>query len=213
MSLKVTVVDYGIGNVFSVVKALEHCGADVLLTGDAEAIRTADRLVLPGVGAFADGMNELSTRGLLAPIHSFCAGGRPFMGVCLGMQMMLETSEEFGNHSGLSLIAGAVRAIENTASDGRPHRIPHIGWNRLQPATDTAWTSPIFQGVDPGEWVYFVHSFKACPAKAEEMLAVCHYNGRTVGAVIGKDNMFGFQFHPEKSGETGLKFLRNFLRI
>ena len=122
--------------ILSVSRALEHCGAEVVLTDSPQAIVQADYLVLPGVGAFANGMDGLHTRGLIEPIQNFASKGRPFLGICLGMQMMLETSEEFGNHQGLGLIPGKVAAISNTSIDGNPHKIPHIGWNTLLKPTE-----------------------------------------------------------------------------
>lgn len=210
---KVTVVDYGMGNLLSVCRALEQCGAEVLLTASPPAVDGAERLVLPGVGAFADGMAELSRGGFVGPIRNFARTGRPFLGICLGMQMMLDGSEEFGAHEGLGLIPGNVVAIPPTGTDGKAHKIPHIGWNALLPPTpSTDWGGTILGGIAPGTEVYFVHSFTAVPASPVHRLADCDYDGRSISAAVKSGAMYGCQFHPEKSGEAGLRILKSFLR-
>src|SRR5208283_5616772 len=161
---RVTVIDYGMGNLLSVSRAMEHCGAEVLTTCDPERVAQAERLILPGVGAFADGMAGLRERRLIEPIREFARAGRPFLGICLGMQMMLDSSEEFGNHEGLGLVPGRVAAIPSTGVDGRPHKIPHIGWNKLlMPTPETSWENTILAGLSPGSSGYFVHSYAAVP--------------------------------------------------
>jgi glutamine amidotransferase len=210
----VTVIDYGRGNLLSVARAFEYCGAEVLMTSDPEKVAKAERLVLPGVGAFADGMAALRDLGLVEPIRTFAATGRPFLGICLGMQMMLDRSDEFGSHAGLGLIPGHVVAIPATRADGLPHKIPHIGWNRLQkPLPGTGWEDTILAGLCPGVDVYFVHSFTAVPQCAENSLADCDYHGRPISAVIQSGSLYGCQFHPEKSGPAGLRILQSFLHI
>lgn len=207
----VTVIDYGIGNLLSVQRAFEHCGADVLLTASPKMIEQAELLVLPGVGAFADGMDGLKERGLIEPIRNYAKANRPFLGICLGMQMMLEIGEEFGRHEGLGLIPGKVALIPNSGCDGRPHKIPHIGWNALMPASD--WNDTILKGIEPGEAVYFVHSYTAVPLDSKYRLADCDYNGRVISAAIRFGNLYGCQFHPEKSGQIGLKIIDNFIDL
>jgi imidazole glycerol-phosphate synthase subunit HisH len=210
----VTIIDYGIGNLLSVARAFEHCGAAPVVTGSPEAIRAAELLVLPGVGAFADGMQGLRDRGLIGPIKEFAASGRPFLGICLGMQMMLDAGEEFGLHEGLGLIPGKVVAIPSTGTDGRPHKIPHIGWSPLElPAPAPSWAHTILEGIAPGAAAYFVHSYTAHPSDAGHRLADCHYDGRLISAVVRSGSLYGCQFHPEKSGEVGLAIVRNFLRL
>ena len=209
---KVTVIDYGIGNLLSVCRALEHCGAEVLLTTSPSDVDKADRLVLPGVGAFSNGMVGLSAGGFPEPIRKYSRTGRPFLGICLGMQMMLEASEEFGVHEGLGLIPGNVVAIPPAGTDGKPHKIPHIGWNGLLPPTpETDWNETILAGVSTGTSVYFVHSFTAAPASPGHRLADCDYDGRVISAAVKCGNLYGCQFHPEKSGEVGLRIINNFL--
>jgi glutamine amidotransferase len=213
MKSRVTVIDYGIGNVLSVCRAFEHVGAEVLLTNAPSEIESAERLVLPGVGAFADGMQGLREKGLDDAVRRFTATSRPFLGICLGMQMMLEVSEEFGTHAGLGLIPGKVVSIPATGADGKLHKIPHIGWNALVvPTAETAWGKSILAETAPGTAAYFVHSFTAVPAQETHRLADCLYNGRRISAAIQSENMFGCQFHPEKSGSAGLKMIENFMR-
>lgn len=211
---RVTVIDYGMGNLLSVTRAFEYCGAEVLLGAQPGSIRNADYLVLPGVGAFADGMAELAQRDLVEAIRDFATKGNPFLGICLGMQMMLDSSDEFGLHEGLGIIPGKVIAIPSTGVDGKPHKIPHIGWNELTPPGNSiSWDSTILAGVPVGTSVYFVHSFAADPEKHEHRLADCDYNGRVISAAIRDGVLYGSQFHPEKSGKTGLSIIQNFLQL
>ncbi len=211
---RVLVVDYGVGNLLSVCRAFEACGAAVELTGSPERIAAAERVVVPGVGAFGDCMNELQRRKLVQPILDYVATGNPVLGICVGMQMLMQVGEEFGEHTGLGIAAGRVRAIPGTASDGRPHKIPHIGWNALlKPSPDTVWDGTILDGIAPGTTCYFVHSFTCVPSDDKLRLADCDYNGQRISAALRVGNVFGTQFHPEKSGEVGLRILRNFLAL
>jgi imidazole glycerol-phosphate synthase subunit HisH len=209
---EVVVVDYGVGNLLSVRRALEHCGASVQLAHQPEVLRRAARVVLPGVGAFANGMSELRRRELAEAVQEVVARGVPLLGICLGMQMLLEVSEEFGVTAGLGLIPGRVIAINPFTPSGEPLKIPHVGWNALVPASrDTRWEDTALQDVHPAEAVYFVHSFMAQPEQSRHRLADCLYGHEAICAVIARDNVVGCQFHPEKSGEVGLKILRRFL--
>jgi glutamine amidotransferase len=213
MPSEVTVVDYGMGNVGSVLRALSACGAVSRLTSAPAEIAAAPRLVLPGVGAFADGMEELRRRGLIDPIHSFARSGRPFLGICLGMQMMFTTGEEFGVVAGLGLVAGNVQAIPG-GSDGNSRKIPHIGWNRIAPSGSGAdWQGSILEGIGADAATYFVHSYAAVPDSPDHLLAHCDYDGCRIAAAIRSGALYGCQFHPEKSGPTGLHILRNFLAL
>jgi glutamine amidotransferase len=212
MKPTVTVVDYGVGNLFSVTRALDHCGAQVVLSENPREIEAAELLLLPGVGSFANGMQELTRRGLVEALLRHARSGRKFLGICLGLQLMFDASEEFGEHAGLGLIPGKVRAIPPRGSDGRPHKIPHIGWNALRSVPQGApWSASLLRGVPPGSSMYFVHSFTAFPEHEAHRVADCDYDGRRICAVVKRDNLHGCQFHPEKSGETGLGVLRNFL--
>ena len=211
MSSQVTVVDYGIGNLYSVRRALERCGGEVTLSGDAAALARAERLVLPGVGAFAGGMQGLRERGLVEPIRRYAASGRPLLGICLGMQMLATASEEFGIHEGLDLIPGRVRAVPDHDLEGRPHKIPHIGWTALRAPADASWRESLLADTPDGTSVYLVHSFAVVPDHPAHRLADCDYGGHAVCAAIARGAITGFQFHPEKSGEAGLRILRRFL--
>ncbi len=205
----VTIIDYGVGNLLSVQRGFEHCSARVTVTSDPDVILRSERLVLPGVGAFRDAMAELDQRRLPAVIRSYVASGKPLLGICLGMQMLLEESEEFGVTKGLGLIPGKVVPAPSQTVSGEPQKIPHIGWNALHPASDS-WAGTFLEGILPGSSVYFVHSFMAQPKEAQHRLADCLYGGHHVPAVIGSGNVLGCQFHPEKSGEVGLSILRAF---
>lgn len=211
--MKVTVLDYGIGNIFSVRHALEHCGAVVELAASPAEAERAERLLIPGVGAFQDGMNSLRERGLEAPVLKVAASGRPVLGICLGMQMLFTASEEFGNHSGLGLIAGTVREIPKFGADGKPHKIPHIGWGALKRPETCSWKGSLFSEMPEKTAAYFVHSFHAVPDDSRDLLAYCDYDGIAITAAVRRDRIFGCQFHPEKSGEAGLSVLREFLRM
>lgn len=211
---EVAIIDYGMGNLLSVRRGLEHCGARVTVTAEPSAILSASRVVLPGVGAFADGMNELRGTGLDAVVREVAARGIPLLGICLGMQMLLDESEEFGITAGLGLIPGRVVPVPSTTSEGRAQKIPHIGWNALLlPPGCASWKGTLLDEVKPGEAVYFVHSFMANPTDLTHRVADCLYGGRSISATIRRDNVHGCQFHPEKSGEVGLKVLRRFLSL
>lgn len=208
----VAVIDYGMGNLLSVRRGLEHCGATVVVTADRETILGAGRVVLPGVGAFADGMAGLRDRGLDAVVKEVAARETPLMGICLGMQMLFDESEEFTRTEGLRLIPGRVCPIPTVTADGASQKIPHIGWNSLRVTGGRrSWANTVLQDLTPGEAVYFVHSFTAQPADCGDRVADCLYGGIAVSATVARDNVLGCQFHPEKSGEVGLKVLRRFL--
>lgn len=209
---EVVVIDYGMGNLLSVRRGLEHCGATVTVTADPDIILSIPRVVLPGVGAFIDGMDGLRRKGLDAVVREVAARGTPLLGICLGMQMLLDESEEFGSTTGLGLIPGQVIAVPATTTDGRPQKIPHIGWNALTvPVGHKSWEHTLLQKIKPGDAAYFVHSFMANPSDQSHRIADCIYGGHSVAAAIQRDNVFGCQFHPEKSGEVGLTILRQFL--
>lgn len=212
MTIPVTVIDYGIGNLLNMVRALEHCGGAVQVVDRAtpEAAH-ASRLVLPGVGAFGDGMAELRARGLDDTVRTFAATGRPLLGICVGLQMMFDGSDEMGDHAGLGLLAGRVVAVPPTSDAGVSHRVPHIGWRPLQAARP--WNGTILGDVGEGERAYFVHSFTAEPRDAGVRLADVLYDGRRLCAAVQHDNLTGCQFHPERSAHAGLGMLRRFLAL
>lgn len=212
MSKLVTIVDYGIGNIFSVTRAFQHCGAEVLLTDNPRDIANASSLVLPGVGAFSNGMEGLRQRDLIEPLTEYAASGRPMLGICLGMQMLFTESTEFGTHAGLNIIAGKILPIRPQVVDGAPLKVPHIGWGGLLPAKGgTPWEETILKDLDAGDSCYFVHSFMAVPDEQRYRLADTDYGDTRICAAVVKGNVYGCQFHPEKSGSVGLKIIRGFL--
>ena len=209
----VTVIDYGLGNIFSIANALSYCGSEMLFTSSANEVVNAKGIILPGVGAFKDGMNGLRKKGLINALKEFAQSDRPFLGICLGMQMMLDVSEEFGEHEGLGMISGRIVPIPKTSEDGLPHKIPHIGWNCIEKLKGgRSWEETILKNISPKTEFYFIHSFTAVPHNEEYRLADTFYNGIKLSAVIAKGNLYGCQFHPEKSGEAGLKIIRNFIK-
>jgi glutamine amidotransferase len=205
----VTLVDYELNNLFSVSRALEQMGARIVVAQGPAEILAAERLVLPGVGSFKDGMARLERLGLVPAIREYATSGRPLIGLCLGMQLLAEEGEEFGLHKGLGLVRGrVVRFPTSTAA-----KIPHIGWNSLQPglgAPGGAWQGSLLGGVAPGADVYFVHSYFLETDTKEHVLALTEYGGVSFPAVVAAGNIYGCQFHPEKSGLTGLRIIENF---
>lgn len=199
----IVVIDYGRGNLFSIEQALRQLGAEYLVSGNPEDIQAADRLILPGVGAFGDAMSTLFKSGLVEPIRQRARDGRvPVLGVCLGMQLLFERSEEFGEHAGLALLSGTVEALPKGEL-----RIPNVGWRALDPNPGNKFLADI----DPATMVYFVHSFVAKPSDAGDIAATIPFNDEQAAIAVARDNIVGFQFHPEKSGPVGLGLLRRFL--
>ncbi len=213
----VTIVDYGASNLLNVVHAFEHCGARVEVTNHAATISKAERLVLPGVGAFGDCSKALATLGIDRAIVDYVQSDRLFLGICVGMQVMFEAGEEFGMHKGLGIIPGKVALIPSTGKNGAPHKIPHIGWNTLLRAPGTSsWKGTLLEPleqIDGGVAAYFVHSFMGIPTDPSHRLANVDYNGIAICAAVRKGNAYGCQFHPEKSGEHGLTILKTFLTL
>ena len=201
----IAVIDYGVGNVFSLCRSLEAIGQRPVVTGDPEQLRKADRLFLPGVGAFADAAAKLRETGLDRVIVEEAARGKPLMGICLGMQLLFEESYEFGRWKGLGLIPGRVVGMEGTIP--AELKIPHIGWNRLLFPEDRP-RHPLLKTVEDGDCVYFVHSFYASDC-GDVVIASAEY-GKILTAAVAKGNVMGCQFHPEKSGPVGLSILRTF---
>ena len=212
MSTKVTVIDYGSGNLHSVIKAFRESGAEVQVTDQPDVVRQAERLVLPGVGAFANGMAALKNYGLIQVIQEIAKRNTPLLGICLGMELLFQESSEFGTTRGLGLIPGFVTSIPRMTKESAQLKIPHIGWNSIHPShKGTKWKDSILSKNEVGDSMYFVHSFMAVPAEEENRLADCYYGGHSISSVVIKNNITGCQFHPEKSGEIGLKVLQGFL--
>ena len=202
----IAIIDYGVGNLFSLKSSLAALQIDAKVTGDPEEIKRADKIILPGVGAFADAAKKLRDCGLDAVLKEEAARGKQILGICLGMQLLFETSYEYGEHRGLGLIPGNVRPIADVVTN--EFKIPHIGWNRLSfPKTK----SPIFRYLNEGDFVYFVHSYY-CADCSEYVIATTEYGAQLTAAAQNK-NVYGCQFHPEKSGEVGLNILRAFAEL
>ena len=198
----IAIVDYGVGNLFSLCSSLEYIGVSACVTSDAETIKNADKIILPGVGAFEDAARALKESGLADVLREAAAQGKEIMGICLGMQLLFERSFEYGEHKGLGLLRGDVIAMKGKIP--QELKIPHIGWNALHFVKD----HKLFKYIKENDCVYFVHSYFATGCE-ESLLATAEY-GREITAVVGKGNVMGCQFHPEKSGEVGLKILKAF---
>ena len=202
----IAIVDYGVGNLFSLQSSFAAIGAEAVVTGDATELAAAERIVLPGVGAFGDAAEKLRATGLDKAVLDAANAGKPLLGICLGMQLLLEKSYEFGEHTGLGLIPGAVRPIADVIPAG--YKIPHIGWNALELQGKE---SPLFRYTKEGDYVYFVHSYHGADC-GEYVSAVTEY-GAPLTAAVERGNVYGCQFHPEKSGSVGLNILRAFCEI
>ena len=208
---EVIVIDYGVGNLLSVKRALEYCGAKVTLTANSEKILAAKRVVLPGVGSFKNAMHALNCLNLVPVIREVANRKSAVLGICLGMQLLLDEGTEFGATAGLGLIPGRVISVPKQNLSGITQKIPHIGWSTLKPYNEAvSWNGTLLQDNLQSDAVYFVHSFMAVPIYTNHRIADCLYGGHKIAAVIGRDNITGCQFHPEKSGEVGLKILRRF---
>ncbi|NQX63790.1 imidazole glycerol phosphate synthase subunit HisH [Paenibacillus qinlingensis] len=198
----IAIIDYGMGNLHSVSKAVERLGYEAVVTGDPEQILAAEGAILPGVGAFGDAMEHLRESGLDEVVNQYAASGKPMIGICLGMQLLFSSSEEHGQHEGLGLLPGTVVRFRGD------YKVPHMGWNRLSYKQSD---SPIFKGIEEGH-VYFVHSYHAKPERETDLLAVTDYY-QPITAIVGRENVYGMQFHPEKSGDIGMQLLGNFLTL
>ena len=201
----IAIIDYGVGNLFSLRSSLRAIGAQAEIAGDAETLRRADGLILPGVGAFADAAALLRRDGLDQTVIALAREGRPLLGICLGMQLLFDRSLEYGDHPGLGLIPGTVAPIRDVIPAG--YKVPHIGWNALHFPKDRP-VSPLFRHIREGDCVYFVHSYYGADCQADT-IATAEY-GTELTAAVGRDNVLGVQFHPEKSGRVGLDILRAF---
>jgi glutamine amidotransferase len=202
VDVKLIVIDYGAGNLRSVAIALARLGFDPLITSEPEAVDNADIVVLPGVGAAADTMSNLAQRRLVEPIRQYIAGGRPFLGICMGLQVLFSVSEEGGEHPCLDILPGRVRRLPAGL------KVPQMGWNHVRQRS----SHPIFDGIPDGAFFYFVHSYYADPEDPSVVIGETDY-GVTFPAVVAKDNIVATQFHPEKSAESGLRLYENFLRM
>lgn len=206
-----TIIDYGIGNLRSIEKAFEAVGTDVVRTDDADTIVQSDRVVLPGVGAFGACMTEVAARELTPVVREVVAQGTPFLGVCVGMQMLFSEGHERGTYEGLDILPGTVvhfNDADNASPEMPTRKVPHMGWNTLDVHRD----SPLLADILPGDYVYFVHSYHAQAEEYGDILASATYD-HTFPAIVQRDNVFGVQFHPEKSHAVGLQLLKNFAAL
>jgi glutamine amidotransferase len=200
----IAIIDYGMGNLHSVGKAVERLGFDVVVTADASQIMASSAAILPGVGAFGDAVSELRSSGLFEVVRNYARSGKPLLGICLGMQLLFDKSEEHGVHEGLGLLPGHVVRFQGD------FKVPHMGWNKLQ-YTKAGAVGSLLSGLEEG-YVYFVHSYHVKPDRPGDLLASTDYHG-PVTAIVGHENVYGMQFHPEKSGELGIKLLGQFLQL
>lgn len=206
---EIIIVDYGCGNISSIERALERLDISCKYSSDHKVIEGAKRIILPGVGAYSTGMRNLEKMGLVEIIKGFANSGKPMLGICLGMQLLLDYSEEFGNHRGLEIIPGKVTMLR----PNNKSKVPHIGWNSVETpkyCKKKIWNEKIMSGVRLVNDCYFVHSYIAKTYNDINNIAETEYGGERFSSVIGKENVYGFQFHPEKSGYVGLKMLKNF---
>lgn len=213
---KAVIIDYGMGNLFSIKRVLECLGRDAVISSEPQAILSAERVILPGVGAFGDGVSNLKIKGLVEPIKEFARSGKPFLGICLGMQLLMGESEEFGLYKGLGLIPGRVKRFPDS-SKGDSYKIPHVGWNSIMAPEGAGgncyWKDTILDKVSEGAFVYFVHSYAAIPEFQKHILSETSYGGNRFCSAVRLNNLTGCQFHPEISGQVGLRIIREFLEM
>jgi glutamine amidotransferase len=210
---EIVVVDYGLGNLYSVQRALSHVGASSRITSDAFELEGAAGIVLPGVGAFGDAIERLNATGLASALRDYAASGRPVLGVCLGMQLLFSASHEFGLHPGLDLISGSVERLSTQGENGRVVKVPHVGWNTVRAVRIEGWEGTPLEGLPSEVPQYFVHSYRAVPLDPATVLGVTEYGGENFCSSIAAANVFGCQFHPELSGPGGLRIYQNFAMI
>ena len=209
----VVIVDYGMGNLKSVQRGLEKVGASVIVSSNPAIVANAERLVLPGVGAFEDGMKHLKISNLDNSIKEFSFNERPLMGICLGMQLLMSNSHENGNHDGLNLVEGEVLRFKSSDEKCFNYKIPQIGWNKLLEPQPNTWIDSILEGISFNPYMYFLHSYYVSPKDQKVILSETSYGQNTFCSVLQKNQIMGCQFHPERSGEVGLKILKNFLKL
>lgn len=213
----VAIVDFGLGNLFSVKRAVEYVGAQAMVTSEPSTIHDADGLILPGVGAFGDAMANLQKRGLVDVLKKAIASGKPFMGVCLGMQLLMEESTEFGFHRGLGIFAGTVLRFDAPKDEqGKELKVPEVGWNSIARPIGTSsdpWVGSPLEGLSDDTAQYFVHSYTVVPSDVSIVLAVSRYGHIDFCSAVKRNNIFACQFHPEKSGPSGLAIYRNFVTL
>ena len=204
------IVDYGMGNLFSVKHACQAVDLDAAVTSSKAAVIAADAVILPGIGAFGDAMATLQALDLVGVLEDTVASGKPLLGVCLGMQLLLRESFEFGRHRGLGLVDGEVVRLAPDRNGGRPPKVPQVGWNRIHRVEGRTWQGTLLEGLADGEFMYFVHSYYASPAERDHVVSITRYGSTEFCSSLGSGNVFGCQFHPERSGPRGLAIYRRF---
>lgn len=202
--IKIVIVDYGVGNFRNVQKAFEAIGANAEISDSVEAVTQAEAVVLPGVGAFGDAMRHLVERGLDQPVLATARAGKPLLGICVGLQLLFDESEEMGHHRGLRILPGQVIRFP----EGAGLTVPHMGWNQIQPERD----HPLLRRINSGDFAYFAHSYYAIPTNSAHIIACTDY-GQSFPSIVGHDNVCAIQFHPEKSQQVGLQILKNFVEF
>lgn len=207
----VVVIDYGIGNVFSVLRALERLNVNGVLTSNPTQIMDADKAILPGVGAFGRAVNRLADIGLDRVIRDYVGTDKPFLGICVGMQLLMDVGEEFGEHAGLGIIPGRVQKLSAADENGNACRVPLIGWSEVKEARPGAWDKTPFSRQNGQNAFYFVHSYQVIPANQAHCIAIHRLGGTEIVSAVQHKNVFGVQFHPERSADAGQSFLRNFI--
>jgi glutamine amidotransferase len=208
---KIAIIDYGVGNIFSINQACNKVGLNTIVTSDAALISNSDAIILPGVGAFGDAMNNLKKLNLVETIINFANTGKPFLGICLGMQLLFNESEEFGNHKGLGLIDGEIKKFNFSKIDNNITKIPQIQWNKIYHKENTNWNNSCLSNVENNSYMYFVHSYYAIPNDKNTILSYTEYANFEYCSSVKKENITGIQFHPEKSGEIGIHIYKNWL--
>ena len=213
-SKNVTILNYGSGNLLSVKRAFEYCGANVQVTNNPKVIKISDRLVIPGVGAFSSGINAIKKKNIFDPLIKFNETQRPLLGICLGMQLFATKSHEFGSNKGLDIIPGEVIKIKTKTKENHDINIPHIGWAEINFKFENINSKLTMSDIDNTKnFYYMAHSYQFVPDKSENIMAHCFYGGHKIVAAIHHENVTGFQFHPEKSANQGLELLNKFLKI
>ncbi|MDA9562005.1 imidazole glycerol phosphate synthase subunit HisH [Gammaproteobacteria bacterium] len=208
----VVIVDYGMGNILSVKRAIEECGGKAVVSSDADIILKSDKVILPGVGAFGQAVHQLNNFHLFDALKEVSLKGNDLFGICLGMQLLFTRSEEFGEHNGLDIIKGSVELISRKGKQNSNIKVPHIGWKKLIPITGMGDCEGLFNNIKSNDYFYFVHSFMGAPSSRSNIIFNALYEEIEIPAVVKRDSIIGCQFHPEKSGTAGLKIIKNWIK-